>query len=376
MIGPSSRHLAVWWGITGSPMLLAVGAVFAIGMNMLQDVVLTLRHAEVVRQQVEDERARFVAEAAVQACAGGEFVLGRDRATVSVAGGQLHVVVDAAGGDRRCFAGEVLPGAGPAELAQALAARDPDGLANAVPFDRACPPALDRNALAAAIRADLVSALRRDRSIALLHWDVGTEGDDFVFAGGGRRAIEVAGDLIVVPGHLWLEPGPEPFELTLRSDLVVVVQGNLYLGRSLRVVGGGRLLMATDLPAGAASFADRDGNGRWSEGDVLHAGGRFRGPVEGGGNVYLGLRCGSPSIDCGAGLFVAGELHVAADAKVAGPVVLSYGATRLGAGARLHAAGEWRFRPDRERVPGFTTTGPPRPSVLRSVAQPALHRPD
>ena len=168
-----------------------------------------------------------------------------------------------------------------------------------------------------------------------------------------------------MPGHLWIEPCATPLEINLKSDVVIVVRGNLYVGRSLRVVGGGRLLFATTIPEGASAFADRDCNGRWSDGDVVLDRPAFAGPIEGGGNVYVGHAGSGARIENDAGMFVAGELHVRVDSRFAGPLVLAHGVTLASRSARVCAAGEWRFRPDRERVPGFATEGPPRPSSLR-----------
>jgi len=150
----------------------------------------------------------------------------------------------------------------------------------------------------------------------------------------------------------------------LRRDHVVVVRGNLYVGRSILVDGPGRLVLVTCAGAGERSFADVDGNGRWSQSDRLFGPGDFAGPAEGAGNVYLGLP-GSPGrVVCDVSLVVAGELHLGATAQVAGPVVLGHGATATAVGARLEPTRRWVFRVDRESVPGFVTDGAPRPGVL------------
>jgi hypothetical protein len=237
-------------------------------------------------------------------------------------------------------------------------------------------PQLDQQALAAAVHADVTPTLRRDCGIALLQWAAGTDGDDYVFDRRHTCGHEVPGDLLVVPGHLWIEPGERPLEFELARDLVVVVRGNLYVGRSVAVAGGGRLLFAVARDPRACSFADRDGNGRWSSRDVLREDAEFTGPIEGGGSVYLGLTGSRATVALGAGLVVGGELHLMTDARVAGPLIVPHGITATTPGARVVAAGDWVFDPDRERVPGFLKRGGPRPGRLREVASIPAQRPE
>ena len=118
-------------------------------------------------------------------------------------------------------------------------------------------------------------------------------------------------ELLVVPGHLWIVASPRADLVRLDRDLTVVVEGNLYVGASLEIEGPGRLLFVTIAGDLARPFADRDGNGRWSEGDVTRQG-EFLGVLEGGGNVYLGLPNSAAAISLDAGLIAGGEVHVAA----------------------------------------------------------------
>jgi hypothetical protein len=83
------------------------------------------------------------------------------------------------------------------------------------------------------------------------------------------------------------------------------------------------------------------------------------------GNVYVGQPGSRQDVECGAGLVVGGQLHLRGGTRCSGPVVLAHGLTALDPAARFVAAGEWRFTVERERVPGFATTGEPRPSLLR-----------
>jgi hypothetical protein len=147
-------------------------------------------------------------------------------------------------------------------------------------------------------------------------------------------------------------------------DLVVVVRGNLYLERSLRVQGPGRLLFVTTAQGAGKSFVDADGNGRWSGGEPVLGSATFDGPIEGAGNVYCG-GAAEARVESSAGLVAAGELHLRGDASFAGPVVLAHGLTVLRRPSRLHAMGEWCFQSEREGVPGFVAHGASRPSLLR-----------
>lgn len=275
----------------------------------------------------------------------------------------------AADGSRQCFEAEVVAGAGPSVLGRhRVAYGDEAAMALGVPCEPAVVPfpTIDAPQLAAAVRPDRFPGFRRDPGIALRHFATGTDGDDYVWAPVGPVRLPGDGALVVVPGHLWFEAGPLAARIELRHDLVVVVQGNLYVGRSLQVTGGGRLLFVVVPGPRAVLFADRDGSGGWSVGDVLRAGAAFAGPVEGGGAVYLGLAGGERAIDCAAGLVVAGELHVAAESCVDGPVVVRHGVTRLHPAAALAPSRTpWAFRPARERIPGLVTTGPPRLGWLR-----------
>jgi hypothetical protein len=150
------------------------------------------------------------------------------------------------------------------------------------------------------------------------------------------------------------------------------VCGNLYVGRSVRVVGEGRLLFTTVVPEHAAAFADSDFDGRWSSPEAVRGRSQFQGPPEGGGAVYFGLAGATASVHLGAGVVVVGELHVAADSAVAGPLVLAFGVVKpRDRAVRLEAEGAWSFQTERERVPGFAVTGGVRPSRLRPAGGPS-----
>jgi hypothetical protein len=360
------RRTAGWWRFLCSPLLLAMAASFVIAMVLLHDVAAALRAAELLRADVALARARVLADAALLRAPGEAMPAGVTRQRVAAG---WAVVVDAESSAPVRFFADELPGAGPAAFGQVCSLRDPAPALSVAPAAALlAAPNLDPVALRQAVRPELCPALQRDASIALMHRAVGTDGDDFVLAPGKAVAdLTVAGHLVSVPGHLWIEPGLRPLEVEVPRDLTVVVHGNIYLGRSLRTRGAGRLVLVAAVTGDAVAYADRDGNGQWSAGDGLLTGDRFQGPVEGAGSIYVGLRALPLGIDCSAALVAAGQLHLATDARIAGPVIGS-GLSALGPGRpRLHAAGDWLFQPDRERIPGFATAGAPRPSLPRAM---------
>ena len=351
-----------------TPWPYALAAAFTIGIGMLQQVAQTLARAHSLERREARARAQLVADVAALAswprpAAGGIEVAG---VTANVAHDGTSLVVttrDRAGHTHR-FVAVQLAGAAPAAFAHAFAAGEVPAGSGAVALDAGDVPRLDDALPELALGAEACGLVQRDHGVALQHWEAGTDADDFVFRGRGPVDLAAVGDVLVVPGHLWIPPDATPLALVARRDCVVVVRGNLYLGRSVRVDGGGRVLFAVVPASGASMFADRDRNGRWSDGDRLCAGTSFAGPIEGGGSVWCGHGARGP-LTCGAGLFAAGELHVETDTVIAGPVVVGHGVTRTSPDARLQPLGAWCFHPERERVPGFATSGAPRAGVLR-----------
>ena len=356
-----------------SPWLFAVVAAFAVVTWILHDVARVARRSGEVSRRVEAAKAELLADSAVVAAlGGGDLVEARELLSgveVRHDDSQVQVRVRLPGGNH-AFAGMMLSGRAPAAFAEAGSIGE--GAATLDGFQPLWPdaaPRLDPEALARAAAAPATSTLQRDAGIALLRWRAGTDSDDFVLSvSRGVADLTAAGELLVVPGHLWLVAGDAPLVVALAHDLVVVVQGNLYLHRSLEVRGPGRLVLVAACPAGAVRFADEDGNGRWSEADRLLGASVFTGPIEGAGSVYCGSVDGLASITMAASLVVSGQLHLSAGLRVDGPLIVEHGVTRLRATAQLVAAGEWRFEPERERVAGFVTSGLPRPSFLRPCA--------
>ncbi len=217
-----------------------------------------------------------------------------------------------------------------------------------------------------------------DAGIALMRLAAGTDRDDFVLATDpartGPQPVTDHG-AVTVAGNLWLDRADAPLLLELAEDLTLVVRGNVYLGRELRVTGAGHLtIVAVGTPGSA--FADCDGNGRWSAGDDLRGGERFAGPMEGAGNVYLGLpREGQGRLDFDVGLVVTGVLHVAVDtAYVHGPVVLHHGGLPVPGRAGMLVATGRRLPSLRVALPGFVAVGAARPGPLQALVGEPLYQ--
>ncbi len=367
-------RLQLRW-LLDSPLLIATWAAAAVGVLALVEVAHSLRRAEAMRVEIAGALAGLAAEAALAERGDGpsgrsESAVGDFDVVIGRSGAECTIVVRGPAGDRHEFACEWLAGGAPAVLGQPLVALDEtvarrcgEG-AVVLPADLPC---LDDEAIRAAPRCDTTTAFRADPGVALLQWEGGTECVDFVLDPTRGGCLRSAGcELLVVPGHLWIVASARGNRLRLERDLTVVIEGNLYVGASLQIDGPGRLLLVTVVGDGARPFADRDGNGRWSAGDVVRRG-EFVGVLEGGGNVYLGLPTSTEPISLDAGVVAGGEVHVATATAVHGPVVVPYGLTALRPDARLEPTGRRLFQVQRERAPGFVAVGPPRPGLLRPL---------
>ncbi len=379
--GTESDCLSPWRSLFDSPLLLAAWGAIVCGTLAMLDVGGSLRRAELVRKAAAPELARLAAETALAkvaeqdpAATFARMTVGGVVVTVARNDGEFQLTSEVGDDMVFRFGAAEMPGAAPGVFAYACSAVDP-ACAKVVSGSRLITaeqlPWLDSKRLATAARGEQLAAFRLDQGIALLAWESGTEKPDYVLDPTRVAGLDDAGGLVVLPGNLWIEVGEQPLRLRLLRDLVVVVQGNLYVGRSIDVDGPGRLVLVTRSGAGERSFADLDANGRWSQGDRLCGEGEFAGPGEGAGNVYLGLPVATRALACDVGLVVGGELHLGAAASIAGPMVLAHGVTVTGSvGARLEARRQWAFRVDREQVPGFVTDGPPRPGTLVRAAPP------
>lgn len=384
-----TKHLARpscrWRSLVDSPLLLATWAAVVLVCGGLFRTAGALGSAEAVRLDAAASLAHAAAETAAirhlaLAAAGGPTTLRIGDVEVRMQrDGETWCITSTVGNTSWSFGTRELDGAAPQAFAHPFSVVDPRMLCGnpARPVRAAALPEPETRAVAEAMGIEQCAAVRRDRGVALLTWETGTERDDFVFDP-GRATADILGsrEVVVVPGHLWLERGDEPLRLTLARDLVVVVRGNLYLGRSLAVEGPGRLVLAVVGEPGAPVGVDADGNGRWTVGEPVRRGSPQAGPPEGVGNVYFGLPGGTGPIVLDAAIVVGGEAHVRTESRVRGPVALAFGLTVVRGAAnvpRLIPEGRWTFQVQRERVPGFVTSGGPRPALLvrRATETPA-----
>jgi hypothetical protein len=347
-----------------SPWSCSVLVAFAVGIGVLHATARCVQRLLSLATNVEAESMERAAAAAI---AGWPSAPASGCVThVECRGDERLVRVVHASGQTRWFAGRWLRGAAPAAFGLPLAA-------GALPLPGVGGawlgaddiPRLDADELAQAARGERTSAFRRDPSIALRYLATGTDAPDYTFASCSLRLDGAAlGGLVVVPGHLWIEPGEQPLAIALDTDLVIVAMGNVYCGRSLRIDGPGRLLLVAAVPKDATAFADADGNGRWSAGDTLLGALAFAGPIEGAGAVRIGIGAGDAPLVLDAGVFAVGQIAVAGDCEIAGPVVAAHRIV-VGDGSRCWAKGTRLYAPERERIAGFATRGAPRASALR-----------
>ncbi|MCA8958582.1 MAG: hypothetical protein KDC87_21070 [Planctomycetes bacterium] len=287
----------------------------------------------------------------------------------------IQISVDGGRGRNYSFSCAVLSGAAPgalgrrATLAAGVAAQRPElreWLArqriDAHPEHVSVGALLDPDAAPSA-----PGAVREDRAIGLLRLDRGTDAKDYRLDARHLRRRPPATGLLRVPGNLWVAEAPAPLVLQLRAPLTIVVEGNLYLGRSIAVEGGGNLTLVVVGTANSPGFRDRDGDGGWSAGD-LPLGPGPRGAVEGSGMVYFGLPGSRPPalrVEVAAAVVAASEVHLRArTVRIDGALVCGQGITRLG-NTDLELTGTRLVPVEREEVPGLRRRGRPRPGLMR-----------
>lgn len=347
-----------WRWLCDSPLVLATWATVLLGAWSMQRAGSALHSAEHVRVGADAELARLAADTAVMQLPAStrsrglwQRSVGSVRVKVERRGDELIVVSALPDGPRHVFTGRVLPGAMP----------DAFGTARSTDV-----PALSSAALAAAAAVEQAPVIRRDGGVALMQLESGTDLRDFVLDDGELGGGGVANGVVEVPGHLWIEPGRRPLVLRCRRDVTVVVRGNLYVGRSVELVGPGRVVFVTLGSESARPFADLDGNGRRSDGEGDGGGGA----VEGGGNVYFGLAESPRRLELAAGVVAGGRVHLLREVRVDGPFVAADEPVVIDPAARVLATGRRLFRPGRELVPGFAAAGPPRPGLLTAAPGP------
>lgn len=358
-----------------SPALLVSIAAAALLAVAIATVARTRSEANRVDRAVDVARTLIAADTALLGMVGElpERPIDCEVADVRMSFRRVHdeLRVEVLGPDdaaRRHLFANVLDGSPPRALARRRAALDHEALAaigGGLLETASRWPVWDPAALSSAPTARESHGFARDVGVGLRYVAGGTDRDDFVWRDPSAVAVPPPGGLLIVRGHLWVLPGDAPLRVRLTRDLVVVVEGNIYLGRTLEVTGPGRLLLASRLSDGATAFADLDASGSWSPGDLLLGGREPADPIEGAGAVWLGLPGHARELRCDAGLVVAGQLHLAArTATVRGPLCVTCGVTAFD-GAELSASHDgWNFDGGRDRVPGFQVEGGPRAGWL------------
>lgn len=376
------RQLLAWQLrlLLDQPLLLAIWFAVGVAAAVAAAVIAAAGAATAVQTEARIAMADLMAEATALAAVAGDAVprlrLGPTACSLLPRqdGGEPRLLVEGQGLRRRVYGFEVLPGGAPAALALPFAyAGDPPppGLApQAEPIDRALLPRLAADLPDTAQAPASTGAITADDSIALLRLRSGTDRRDYQLGRGDACELPLrapGSGVVAVDGNLWIDAGARPLRLRLDRDLTLVVRGNVYVGRSVLVRGGRLLLVAVAEPG--QQFRDLDGDCRWSSGDQLLAGSApYRGPQEGSGGVFLGFADVRPQrLQLDLGLVVQGELHLAAaEVQSCGPILLFHGCTRApGTRGRLLVAAERLPLVDRELVPGFAVSGPPRPGLLR-----------
>jgi hypothetical protein len=347
---------------------------------VFERALATMHEASAIRSEMERLAARVVAEsAAAQYVASDGAVSTRvvdagngvvvRTSIAATAGERLHLRADV-GEQRLEFSFARLAGATPPVFGRALTVAASASAPSDWGATVALPEELPQLGAAARERTALPSWLVADPGVALLRLAGGTDREDFSLRLGGspdRPFVPPATGVVLVDGNLWIDAAGETLSLGLRRDLTLVVRGNAYIGSSIRVDGCGKLTIVTTGDGGVA-FVDRDGNGRWSTGDELRGAEQFFGPMEGAGNVRLGLRPdGRGTLELDVGLVATGLVTVAAErAIVHGPVVMHRGGASIGEG-RLEATGRRLPCLRRAALPGFVPVGRPRASPLREA---------
>lgn len=293
---------------------------------------------------------------------------------------RLRIVVDGKHDRRYTFSCDLLVGAAPSQLGVRLALHDQadPGLVGSVPVQplRLKPSSLLDPRIIGADSEEAIDGqfLARDRSIAVMRLGSGTDREDFVLGGNSTaliRQLVPASGVLVVPGNLWVDRGDTALAIELDSSLTLVVDGNIYLGRSVVVRGRGRLFLVARLGA-SLGFRDRDGDGAWSKGDSVMGdaeGGSYHGPTEGGGMIYLGLpgthQSPAQHVEILGSLVADGEIYVLAESAVVHGAVVGGGSITTFGDAKLRLSGEHMPNIDRGDVPGFRRSGTLRPGLLR-----------
>jgi hypothetical protein len=376
-----------WLGALTVPCAVAASAVIL--FTALGDALFSMVRLRLSQSRAAETLAWNLAESAAFAAAASPT----GRATIGATGGAtasarvapseapaFEVVVRGRRNAMR-FRCELLAGQAARALGMPLSLRDPRPVPRVDPAPRRLgvddfPALVPDLTKVAASPAALGPDVAEDPSIGVLRLRAGTERKDWTLRAGQDGIVRLGvppNGIVLVPGHLWLDRGSGPLVIELARSLTIVVDGNLYLGRSLEVRGPGRLALVARRGE-ADGFADRDLDGCWSPTDGRLRGegsSRPNGPLEGSGSIYLGLpgdAAPEPELVAGATLVAEAELHaIARRVLVRGAVVGAHGLTLGPDCDSCTVDGEAVPVISRERIPGFVTTGRPRPGWLQRI---------
>jgi hypothetical protein len=209
-----------------------------------------------------------------------------------------------------------------------------------------------------------------DSEVAFLHLPAGTDRLDHTLGTSlDHMTPPPESQVVEVKGNLWVLPSSQPLSIVLHTPLTLIVHGNVYLGRSVEVVGRGPLTIVAHRTG--TTFRDLDGDGTRSPQDPL-LGGPGIPALEGDGAVYFGLPglADQPTLCLALNLVAEGEIHVLTAVRHHGALVGGHGLTACNDRARLELTGRCLQDVARTRIPGFATSGAPRPGVLHRSLTP------
>lgn len=363
------------WQVEG-----ALGA--AAEVHRYQEAVLASIQAEAAAFHATEQLGREGVEGPSEWETSGQLAM-RTQVRLEMSRGwpELQITVHGDGGRRHRFAAPVLAGAAPRCLGYSLslppgALRDRPGLRAWLEqnLQVAVHPIPDGVDFADLLDPELAparswSGVLADPSLALVHLARGTDRADFVPSleqGHIWRPDVPAPGVVSVDGNLWFAPQARPLIVELSAPLTILVEGNVYIDRSIVVRGAGSLSLVARA-GGSSRFIDADGDGAWSQSEVPDGAKRVTGPVEGGGNLYVGRHVpAGRALAIGANLLGVGELYLSASrANLQAATVVLGGITWLREAGILEMGGEQLRNVQRHRLPGFAVRGGLRPGLVR-----------
>ncbi len=371
---------------------VALGVVLVIGLihrttSALSEVMSFHHTAESeVARALADELAHMIVSQS-RGASHHESILIRNgyecRATLSTQeqGGVIDLTVKREGGRTHYYTSSVLLGAAPRALGVRLSlcesardrvmdigSRSLEGGAEPTWLSAECFPKIE---IGEAPDVDHGAyGISQSDSVALLRLPSGTDARDYTFATDLACKVRLhvpARGVLRIKGNLWVDESGPDIQIELHRSLTIVVQGNIYLGRSLRVRGGGRLILVAQQTG--ANFIDHNLDGRWAAGEGIGFAARGDGRIEGSGALYVGLPSRpalTSRLHCDASIVCQGEAYFLAEAaRFCGSLALAGGWLQYRHLADLSFSGEQVGMVQRVLIPGFAVNGAARPALLR-----------